>query len=323
MSIYKELNDVTVDLSEFEEHELTKLEKKRILKRVKKGISPRRHQGKWLTAAIGAAAVMLSIVIIIDKDTVADMPFIGEEIEKYINANENLDYSSYKTAIGSTAENELGKLTLNEVMVDDQQIFLSSTFEPAHDVDFNYQTTITPKMKINGEDYTVTTGGQSIELNNRMFTIFNDIELSEAIDTEKVEIEISYDRWEFDTAIEEPWTFIVEVNQSQLMQEKKAFEMQKQLTMNTGDIITIEKVVTTPISTTVYYDLSQSSSEDIHFKILSKDGVVEYNSSMNSNKPGDLSYTRFNGFTLEGQGYSLMIFNSDNEELIDQAVPVK
>lgn len=39
MTIYNKLNDVEINLDEFEEIELSKLEKKRILKRVKKDIS--------------------------------------------------------------------------------------------------------------------------------------------------------------------------------------------------------------------------------------------------------------------------------------------
>ena len=191
MSIYNELNDVKIDLNEFDEKELSQMDKKRILKRVKQDISTRVSRKKWLAIGLGVAAVMLSMVFTIDKGTVADMPFIGEKIEKYINANEDLNYTSYKTAIGSTAENELGKLTLNEVMIDDQRIYLSSTFEPAEKVEFDYQSALFPRVKINGEDSTHTSGAQTIEMNNRMFTIYNDIELNQSIETEKVEIEIT------------------------------------------------------------------------------------------------------------------------------------
>jgi hypothetical protein len=323
MTIYNELNDVKVDLSEFEEVELSDLEKKKIMKQVGKNLSSKGPRYKWTMISISIAAVMLSVVLTIDKAIVADMPFIGEKIEKYINRNENLDYSSYKTEIGYTAENELGKLTLNEVIVDDQRVLVSSTFLPTQNVDVDYQTAITPTVKINGQDMAVTTRGETIELNNTMFTIFNDIELSQEIKSENVEIEIIYDRWNREV-INRPWVFKVVVNQSQLMKEKRVFEMNKQITLNSGDLITIRKVVTTPMSTTVYYDLSQSSSEDIRFKIQSQEGVKgEFSSAYNSNKPGDLSYSRFNGITLESGEYFLMVYDSDDNKLIKEAVPIK
>ncbi|USK45083.1 DUF4179 domain-containing protein [Cytobacillus oceanisediminis] len=323
MTIYNKLNDVEINLDEFNEIELSKLEKKRIMKRVKKDISLRGTRKKWATISVGVAAIILSAVLTIDKETVADMPFIGEKIEKYISNNGNLDYSSYKTNIGSTAENGLGKLTLNEVIVDDQRIYVSSTFQPTKSVDVDYHTAITPRVKVNGQDTSLTTGGETIELNNNMFTVFNDIELSQEIKTEKVEIEIIYDRWNR-TVIDQPWIFKVEVSQSRLMKEKRVFDLNKQLTLNNGDIVTLQKVVTTPMSTTVYYNLSQSSSEDIRFKIQSQEGTIgEFSSAFNSNNPGDLSYAKFNGITLNSGEYFLMAYDSNDNELIKELIPIK
>ncbi|WP_409303917.1 DUF4179 domain-containing protein [Peribacillus sp. SCS-155] len=323
MTIYNELNDVKVDLSEFKEIKFSDLEKKRIMKQVGKSLSSKGPRYKWTMISISIAAVMLSVVLSLDKATIADMPFIGEKIEKYINSNENLDYSSYKTEIGHTAENELGKLTLNEVIVDDQRVLVSSTFLPNQDVDVDYQTAITPTVKINGQDAADTTGGETIELNNSMFTIFNDIELNQEVKSENLEIEISYERWDSEV-INRPWVFKVVVNQSQLMKEKRVFEMNKQIILNSGDLITIRKVVTTPMSTTVYYDLSQNGIEDIRFKIQSQEGVEgELSLAFNSNKPGDLSYSRFNGITLDTGEYFLMVYDSDDNKLIKEAVPIK
>ncbi|WP_246096916.1 DUF4179 domain-containing protein [Psychrobacillus soli] len=257
------------------------------------------------------------------------MPFVGEPIEKYINQNENLNYSSYKTEIGETAENSLGKLTLNEVMLDDQRIILSSTFEPTDGVKFDYQTFVKPTVKVNGQEYTVTTGGQSIELNDSMFTIYNDVDLSEVVTTEEVNIEISYDRWRYhlndEEVIQQPWTFDVQVSQAKLLEDKKVFEMNETITLNNGEIVTIEKVVTTPMSTTVYYDLSQSKSESIYFDIRSEDGVQsEYKypvTAFVSNDLGDVSVIRYDGLTLGDSNHFLEARNA-NHELLSSPIPI-
>lgn len=78
-----------------------------------------------------------------------------------------------------------------------------------------------------------------------MFMIYNDIDLEHPIKTENVQIEISYDTWNFDTKIEQPWTFNVKVSQAKLLEEKKAFEINKTITLNNGENVTIQKVVTT------------------------------------------------------------------------------
>ena len=328
MTIYKDLNDVKLDLSEFEERPLSKHEQKRILKQFKRKISLKTYRKKWLGASLAVIAVcMLGFSLTLGKGTIANMPFTGETIEKYINENKNLDYSSYKTIIGESAENELGKLTLNEVMIDHDQVYFSATFEPAEHVPFDYQTQIIPEVRINGEDSGVRTGAQSIELNSRMFTIYNDIELSQAIETEDVKIEINYntltkapDR----TMIEHPWTFDVNVSQAQLLKEKKVFELDKLITLNNGDAVTIQRVVTSPISTTVYYDLSDSQSEEIYFSIQSEDGQVgTFSSAFTSNDTGDVSVIRFNGLQLGDQPYYLLPHDFEDQPLTEIAIPIQ
>jgi hypothetical protein len=330
MSLLKDLNDVKLDISEFDKLPLSEYEQKRILKDVHNKIHPKKQKKKRLGLSVAiVAACMISFTLTIDKGIIAHMPFVGEPIEKYINQNENLNYSSYKTAIGETAENSLGKLTLNEVMLDDQRILLSATFEPADGVKFDYQTFIKPTVKVNGQEYTVTTGGQSIELNDSMFTIYNDIDLSEVITTEDVNIEVSYDTWRYhrddEKVIEQPRTFDVQMSQSNLLVEKKVFEMNETITLNNGEIVTIEKVVTTPMSTTVYYDLSKSKSESIYFDIQSEDGVqsaYEYPmTAFTSNDLGDVSVIRFDGLTLGDTKYFLVARNS-NHELLSNPIPI-
>lgn len=260
-----------------------------------------------------------------DKGTIASMPFVGGVVEKYnYPNNENLDFSSYKTAIGETAENNLGKLTLNEVMLDDQQVVLSATFEPADGVKFDYQTFITPKVKINGQEFSVTTGGQSIELNDAMFTIYNDIDLSQVIETEDVHIQLSYETLRHSSQdpliIEQPWTFDVQVSQANLLSEKKVFEMNKLITLNNGEKVTIEKVVSTPISTTIYYDLSQSLSENIYFAIQSEDGVDQRFTTHHTSLD-QTSYGRFNGLTLTEKNYYLVARDSNHNPLSER-IPI-
>lgn len=322
MSIFKELNDIKLDVSEFEETALSEHEEKRLLKRVHQKLTPRKTKRKWLgVSMVLVAATMLSISLTLDKGTIASMPFVSKPIEKYINEINTPDYSPYKTAIGETTENDLGKLTLNEVMMDDQKLFLSATFEPAEHVEFDYQTVITPKVKINGEDYTFTTGSQSIEINNEMFAIYNDIKFTQPIETENVTIELSYDTWDSTTAVDEPWTFQTVVSQKKLLDEKKVYEMEKEITLINGEVVTIEKIVATPISATIYFDLSQSSTEEVNFRIESANGIVhEGGTSYRSNESGEISYTEYDSL---GEGYYFLVaYNANDGTVLSEPIPI-
>ncbi|MFD2444069.1 DUF4179 domain-containing protein [Bacillus sp. CGMCC 1.16607] len=322
MSIFNDLNDVKLDLSEFNDLPLSEYEQKRILKKVRNKIQPKKQKKKWL--GVGAAVVAtctLSLALTIDKGTIANMLFVSEPIEKYINQIDTPDYASYKTAIGETKENSLGKFTLNEVMIDHKKILFSATFEPVEGVKFDYQTFIKPTVKVNGKEYTVTTGGEAIKLNESMYTIYSDVVLSEEINTKEVDIDISYGtiryHLEDEQIIEQPWSFDETVTQVNLLAEKKVFELNKTITLNNGEIVTINKVVTTPISTAIYYDLSQSTSEDIYFHIQTEeDKPKEYPmEAFTSNERGDASIIRFNGLNIKGGKFFLVAQNSDHENL--------
>lgn len=319
MSVYRELNEMKMDLEDLPVIPLTAPEERRILKQARCQITPQNRKKKWTGFGLAAVAVcVLSLFIIMEKGAIANMPFIGEAIEKYISQNAQTDYSAYKTAIGETAENDLGRLTLNEVMMDDQLLFLSATFEPADGVEFNYRTHIQPTVRINGQNFS-STGGQSIELNNSMFTVFSEVKLNEAIKGEELSFEISYNTWNFEKIIEQPWKFDVKVSQKALLEKVTEYKMNQQILLKNGETIVVEKVVTTPISTTVYYDLSQSQSEDIDFVIQTAEEIVDVYraTSLRSNEPGDTSYIRFEGLAFEDAHYFLVAYNSAGEELSD------
>ncbi len=60
MTIYKDLNDVKLDLSEFEERPLSKHEQKRILKQFKRKISLKTYRKKWLGASLALLSLFVS-----------------------------------------------------------------------------------------------------------------------------------------------------------------------------------------------------------------------------------------------------------------------
>lgn len=320
MSLYKDLNDVNQYLENIKEIPLAEAEKKRILKKVSLKVQPkRRHKKQWGFGLAAVAVCLISLALTIEKGTIASMPFTGESIEKYINQNIQLDFTAYKTENGESAENDLGRLTLNEVMMDDQQLYLSATFEPAEGVDFDYQMHIQPAVKINGQDYTAFTGGQSIESNKSMYTIYNNFNLTETVEDENLSIEISYDTWDFDEIIEQPWVFDVVVSQKKLLETVTEFVMNKEVTLTNGERVRIEKVVATPISTTVYYDLSEGHSENIYFAIETEDGAVaDYaTKSYTSNSEGEISFIRFEGLAFDNVNYYLRVHNAEGEVLSD------
>ncbi|WP_088294069.1 DUF4179 domain-containing protein [Bacillus mycoides] len=323
MSIYKELNDIQLDITEFEETPLTKIEEKQWGKRVKNKLRKNKKTKKWCGVA-AACMLIVSITVPLGQTSLANMPFIAGLIEKYIDKQQPLDYSPHKTAIGKTAENKYGKLTLNEVLVDDNKLFISSTFEPAKGVKFDYQTYLIPQVRINGRDFSNTKDAQSIEVNDSMFTIYGGIELSEMPQTDELQIEITYDTFNRDTVIEQPWIFAIEVSQAQLMKEKRTFDLNETIALYDGNKVTVNKVVSTPISTTIYYDVTQSTNEDIYFKIESESGEAHtFKEVVISNEDGGISFGRFDGINVAVGKYSLVPYSGKENKKIGPPIPIQ
>lgn len=223
------------------------------IKAIEIGIQ-KKFQKKWFLL-IACVLVVTSVIILSN--------FMGRE--KPVN------FEDYKTVVGDTAENNFGKLTLNEVMVDDNQLLFNATFEPVDDIDFNHQIFFFPQVHVNGLDRTVRNRGQTIEKHKSTYTLYSSIQVSELPKEDTLTLDISYNKWNLEEKIDQPWDFHVEASQKRLQEDKKNFPINKTLSLNNRDEITIKKVVSTPISTTVYYDGAENTSE-IAFKITSESG---------------------------------------------------
>ncbi|MGD6961082.1 DUF4179 domain-containing protein [Fictibacillus phosphorivorans] len=316
MTIYQKLNELDMDLEQYEEQDLSHFEKKQWEKRVRKKFKKQRaSKGRKYVSVAAAMLIATGISLSTGIVSIANMPFVGETIEKYLNQNESLDFSSYKTAIGQTAENEKGKLTLNEVMIDGGRLLISSTYEPADGIDFHHKMHPMPKVKMNGKDLTSSTGGQSIELNNSMFTVYNEVQLKEIPIGEKVQFHIEYDRLDLELKMNQPWVFDIEVPTEKLAADSKTITLDQDIQLENGRSIKLEKMIVTPISTVLYYDWPGEENH-IAFRIVSESGTEILPDSV-SVSPEE-SYNRFSAIDLESEKYVVVPFEHSENPGADQ-----
>jgi hypothetical protein len=308
MSMYKDLNEIHLELEQYEEQNLTSYEEKKWEKRILKKLREQNptHKKKYIGVT---AAVIVAIVISMStgKGSIANMPFVGGMIEKFIGTNEQVDYATYKTAIGATAENEYGKWTLNEVLIDSGRLVMSSTFEPAEGIDFDYKTHPMPKVLMNGQNLTTSTGGQSIEINNSMYTIYNDVEITDIPIGESIQFHIEYDHLDLEMPIDNPWVFDINVPTEQLAATSETIQFNQEVQLGNGQSIRLEKMIVTPISTILYYDWPEEANH-IAFKIVSESGVEILPSSATISP--ELSYNRYAPIDLQLEKYYLVPFKS-------------
>ncbi|MFJ6208384.1 DUF4179 domain-containing protein [Lysinibacillus sp. NPDC092081] len=235
----------------------------------------------------------------------------------YFLFNKDLNFETYKTVVGKTTENSLGRLTLNEIIIDDNQILLNATFKPGKDINFDHQIFFFPQVFVNGKEFTVRNGGQSIQQSDKTYTIYSSVKLSELPEDKILNLDIRYNDWNGEKKIDEPWEFQVEASQEQLQEDRKVFPVEKKVKLLDSQEITIAKVVSTPISTTIYFYSEKSLlNEAIHFKIQSVSGETWH---FNSAYPLNEDYTkwgiRLDALYLTGKSYELVPVAANGSEL--------
>lgn len=322
MSIYHDLNDVQLDLSQYVEMSITELEQQKWKNRVMKKLVQRKKNrpSRW----IGIASVIVlgvGITLSLSPVSLAQIPFVGGLIEKFINAETPLDYTPYKTAIGESAENSYGKLTLNEVLIDRDRLLISATFEPAKGIKFDYQTQLHPKVLINGERLELSNTSQTIEEQEGTFTLYGESQLSHLPSDTHLDIQITYDTISYSNVfgmgsrhveVTQPWVFDIEASQAQMTKETKILELNKQIKMNNGEQITIKKIILTPVSTLVYFDGTGLGDDNMLLKLESSKGErIPLHSSSVSNEQGSISYIRFGPIDYRNQEYYLIPTDND------------
>lgn len=295
MSIYKELNEVVIDLSEFDVSPLTNYEKKRVQKLVKKKL-------KLVKSAkgMGVAAAALAIgLLAMNHQTIANMPFIAAVLEDW-QVTEQVDWTPYKTVIGETHTTAMGDLTVNEVIVNYDKIMISATLDKNEETVFSYRHQLIPTVLINGEKVeTKGASAQSIAQNSSMYTIYNEINLAEPVAAADFDVKITYDRMhtaETKTlggeTLEQPWVFDIKASQLTVQNETTVHDLHQTIPLQNDEQLVIDRIVTTPISTTIFYS-GVSSDHSPNILLFDAEGNrYHWNAAQgNDDGTGEIHYT--------------------------------
>ncbi len=315
MNIYKELNEVVIDLSEFDVSPLTHYEEKRVQKLVKKKLKlVKSHKG------MGVAAATLAIgLLAMNHQTIANMPFIAALLEDW-QVTEQVDWSPYKTVIGETRTTEMGDLTLNEVLVNYDKIMISATFDKNEETIFSYRHQLKPTVIINGEKVEAKgISAQSIAQNSSMYTIYNEITLAEPVAAANFDIQIMYDEMhtpqtktlEGET-LEQPWVFDIKASQLTVQNETAVHDLHQTIQLQNDEQFVIDRIVTTPISTTIYYS-GFSSDRSPNINLFDAEGNrYHWNSAYgNDDGTGEINYT---GASFLESELFIQVFSTSTED---------
>lgn len=302
--LFERLNDEEVDLSEFEGSPLSDIEKKAAKKRIKAKLRSRSNSKRNTFAVIASLAIAI-IIGVNSNYALADIPIIGGALEEFVYSKER-SLKDYKTVIGQSEVDNGMRVTLNEVILDEGQLLISSTFHTDlldEDLAYNWYSDI--ELYINGKEMSYGGGGGPSRITNSTVQYFwaadiKDIELKE---NHKIKIVFkNLSRSDSKKMTKGKWGFEFTATGEKLMKNRKSVPIYREFTLDNGQKVKVEEIILTPVSTRITYKMENVSS-DLYFKIEDQDGMELQEISGQS-----LGYENYNRFiALEHDARKLKI----------------
>lgn len=326
-NIYDEFNNVDIDLSEYDDIALEDNDIKIIKERVSsKLVTKRKHNYKQIVA-IFAGGVICSALL--NNDTVsASIENLSRSLKSYFTQSINRDFTDYTTIIGSTVTDKNISITLDEVIIDSNQIMINyttdfskltkndkSVFKNKED----YINNVTPNINVNGE--TFRRGSTSIQetskdvINYIAIYSFDNLDINKPLDI-NLEFEVNdltpiegksgeYLR----TPIEGDWNFNFNISENNINETVQKMTLTENNTIETlnGDILRINEVTKSDISFRVAYDVIS----DNEYSFSNWDMTVREETKEKLTQEIPLSHI------TDNSGYSqYFIKNKDNNKFI-------
>lgn len=270
------LNDVSIDFSEYEDCKLNDIEKEQMKRRIKNKI---RTQHKGRKGKIIVASIIAVTVIYIgfsNMDALANVPIIGSVIEEYINSN-NKSLQDYKTVVGQTAADYGVTVKLNEVLIDDDEIIISSTFR-SDKVDWDKAITPFPELYINGRSVGGNGSASSKKIDKSTRSFFARIDVKDIKLKKNLNIKVVYDNIDviksansYDT-LKGKWSFEFKANKDNLLAELKTIPINRSFKLENGQEIKVVDLRITPASARINYKMLNGKKYDVHFMVHDQNG---------------------------------------------------
>ncbi|KYG29522.1 DUF4179 domain-containing protein [Alkalihalobacillus trypoxylicola] len=224
----------------------------------------------------------------------SNLPIIGGALEEFVYSKE-YSLKDYKTVIGESVEDNGMSVTLNEVVLDEGQLLISSTFHTElsdEDLEYNWFSDI--EVYLNGSEITTLGGGGGPqEITDSYVNYFwtNDLPNVKMEDNQQIKIVFhNLERFDSKKVIEGKWSFSFTASGEKLMEDREIVSIDKQFMIEDDQLVNVEDLVLTPVSTRLSYSM-ENVTNDVNFKLEDQNGVELQEFSARS--MGGKNYNRF------------------------------
>ena len=292
MSIFKELNDVKLNISEFEEMPLTTTERNRIQQKVFKKIAPKnamKPKKQYLLIAVASFIIISSFTFSAAFPALASKIPIINNIFALFNNDDNYvfeEYEIHSTDIGVTRESNGVSITATNAVYDGENITIAYTI--TSEKDLGERPVLEGKLMVEefGERYKDNGYFENYiveKINNREYAVVYIYQLLKGSKPDSVHV-----TWKGDSVLNlnnahqetlGNWSF--QFSLDMLDNKTKKYAPNEVFTKDKGIVVGVTKITQTPVSSTIYLselvDERVVSQEEEELRTVSIDYLISDN----------------------------------------------
>lgn len=278
--LFKLFNRAKIQTEQYDETRLSDLEIARIKKRLHPKLKTKTSKKK-ITFLSGVGVALLAVTIGINSpNALAKLPIIGNFIEQYMNhpdVNDDM-YTTYKNIIGQTKENKYGTLTLNEVMLDQGELFITTTYHSnkpvpnsdylqvnKHLPDTDYLP-LFPEIKLDGKKVESGGGAGHDKIDDQTFVIHSKISIPNMELSKPHNIQLSFDT--LNDKISDPWEFNFTATGEAIAAKTTETMINQSFSLPNGQKVVVEKITQSPVSLILYYHMFPAPDKTMDYDVL-------------------------------------------------------
>ncbi|WP_027400056.1 DUF4179 domain-containing protein [Anaerovorax odorimutans] len=252
--LYSLLNNVEINLDDYNKEELTDMEKRKMIRGIKQMNGDKNKRKKYKVAAACIVALIIATGTIGFNDTAyAAARNVAWQIGNFLGIEKNLQ--DYTTVIGTSKTNKGYTITLNEVILDDNQLVVSSSAKSDKKLSQRGISKIAD-IYVNGKRASVAGGGSSRIVDEYTEESLIAYELEGVNTNGKLDIEIIYDSIFVDQQeIKGKWDFHFEADGAKLSENTTRISLNKSFNLPNGSQVILTEYSSNDLGQKIYFKL--------------------------------------------------------------------
>lgn len=251
-NIYKDLNNIIIDENEFDNINMTDMQKFKLKRSLMKKIRTKKVSISKIIAASGVGLIVFIAVGYANPAFAAQIPILNSIVEMFGKTG---DYISYSNVVNKTISCDGKSFTIDSILSYDNRILIGYTGESNKKLNSS-DALFFPKFKINGKEISAGYSGGVKNLTDNRILGTTEIILDDTLPN-NFKFDMMFDKFDGTSG---DWIFKFDITKAELDKDAKIYETNKSVAFNNYKF-DVDKVTLTPLNTLI--SISSNSENQI------------------------------------------------------------